>query len=495
MNYLKFLTAFFLITCFNVLAQNADSTVENDSPKLSENVASAKKDSMAAPTLQNPLSPKEERIQKIYRNLEYNTTAFNDLKKTWVITDPIYVREIFNRFVVKNALRLHGVKPSTEIIEKKAKDIYDGNVFIELKKRYYDNEIEELRFLTESKLESQDSSDFFFDPYTDFVFIRDVLGRNMYEDIKHQFYALNDLTKTYYDNKQAYNFDIFLHFFEPEIMFWKTTTNEKNKYLLSFIGRWGNDFIGFPGWFYTDYVAGLKLTYIDYLINNRPNNTYSFELGTGFPARQPLFGNESHDVAKEFYHTGANFYIRGSGNILKLFWKNSYDLDFYFQGLFSFTEYTVKDFGIPYITQFYSNRNNMTFLVRKKELLPITDFTALGVGLGFSTFDVYHYLLDPDLTNLTELNPSSNSRFKKNIVGEVFFTGEAGLLNHYVSLITVHNMTDSYGLIGTRMFFMLTNTLGFDFRFFTSYKFTSAALPFYRNSSYLVFSPVIRINY
>ncbi|HRI48355.1 MAG TPA: hypothetical protein PK559_14715, partial [Ignavibacteriaceae bacterium] len=39
------------------------------------------------------------RLEMIYRNLEYNTTAFNDLKKIWVVTDPVFIREIFNRFV------------------------------------------------------------------------------------------------------------------------------------------------------------------------------------------------------------------------------------------------------------------------------------------------------------------------------------------------------------------------------------------------------------
>ena len=40
-------------------------------------------------------SLKIKRLEKIYRNLEYNTIAFNDLKNKWYVTDPIYVREIF----------------------------------------------------------------------------------------------------------------------------------------------------------------------------------------------------------------------------------------------------------------------------------------------------------------------------------------------------------------------------------------------------------------
>ncbi|MBU0561275.1 MAG: hypothetical protein KKD86_05285, partial [Bacteroidetes bacterium] len=95
-----------------------------------------------------PDSLKFEYLDKIYRNLEYNTTAFNDLKRIWNITDPVYVREIYNRFIVENALLLDGKKPSMEMLKEKTKDIYRGEVFIELRRRYYDDEIEQLRFFT-----------------------------------------------------------------------------------------------------------------------------------------------------------------------------------------------------------------------------------------------------------------------------------------------------------------------------------------------------------
>ena len=85
-------------------------------------------------------SSKFRRLQLIYKDLEYNTIAFNDLKNTWVVTDPIYIREIFNRFIVKDALTINGKLPTESIINKKIQDIYNGDVFIELRKRYYDDE-------------------------------------------------------------------------------------------------------------------------------------------------------------------------------------------------------------------------------------------------------------------------------------------------------------------------------------------------------------------
>lgn len=505
----KIITFLSLIFIQTLIAQETDSLVTAPIPadSVTENtqpgVDSAAQAPIEQPTVTQKyeplriLDPKELRLEKIYRNLEYNTTAFNDLKKTWVVTDPVYVRELYNRFVVKNALSLHGIKPSREVLISKSRDIYDGNVFVELRKRYYDDEIEILRFFTESKLASQDSSDYFFDETHDYVYIKNVLGDEMYQDLKKQFYALNDLTKTPYDNKYSYNYDIYLHFFNPELMFWNATTNQKNKYLVSAIGRWGNDFINLPGWYYPDYVAGIKVTYIDYLINNRPNNAYVLEMGTGLPARQPVLGIESEEISKRLFHTGTNLYFKAVGNPVKLFWEDLTDMDFEvtFQGMLSLTQYKTKDFKVNYLTQFYSQRNHLAFMVRYNELLNFSEVGALGVGLGISSYDIYHFLLDPDQIKLTDLESNNKGKFKNNILAEAFISGEGGLLAHNLSTLFSYDYTESYGYLGFKMFFMLNNTIGFDFRYFTSYRFSTKPLPFYRSSSYLVFSPVIRINY
>jgi len=478
-------------------ANPVENILENDSTSMNT-PSQASTEQTAIPPSITPLKildPKLNRLEKIYRNLEYNTTAFNDLKRTWVVTDPIYVRELYNRFIVKNALTIQGVKPSLEILTVKSRDIYGGNVFVELRKRYYDDEIEIIRFFTESKLITQDSSDFFFDEIHDYVFIKNVLGDEMYQDLKRQFYALNDLTKTPYDNKYSYNYDIYFHFFNPELMFWNATTNQKNKYLVSAIGRWGNDFISLPGWYYPDYVAGVKVTYIDYLINNRPNNTYILEMGTGLPARQPVLGIESDEISKRLFLSGTNLYFKAQGNPLRLFWDDMLDIEVTLQGLLSLTQYKTKDFKINYLTQFYSQRNYMAFFIRKKELLNFSEVGALGVGLGISSYDIYHFLLDPDQIKLTDLETNNKGKFKNNLLAEVFISGEGGLLAHNISTLFSYDITESYGFLGFKMFFMLNNTIGFDFRYFTSYRFSTKPLPFYRSNSYLVFSPVIRINY
>ncbi|MBK7866311.1 MAG: hypothetical protein IPJ75_04560 [Ignavibacteriales bacterium] len=117
------------------------------------------------------------RLIKIYRNLELNSAAFDDLREKWIVTDPVLVRAVFNKFLVSNGLRIDGLKPSLDFVKQKVQDIYKGEVFIDLRKRYYDDEIDMFRFYSESKvLKNADSIDFFFDPVEDFVRIQDIVG-------------------------------------------------------------------------------------------------------------------------------------------------------------------------------------------------------------------------------------------------------------------------------------------------------------------------------
>lgn len=447
-------------------------------------------------TAQTPATnPRIERLDKIYRNLEYNTTAFNDLKNTWIITDPVFVREIYNRFIVKNALRIKGVKPSMEVLELKSKDIYSGNVFIDLRRRYYDNEIELLRFFTEARLEKTDSSDYFFDPLTDFVYIQEVLGTELYNDLKKQFYSLNDITKEYYDTKSGFNFDIYLHFQRPELMFWSITTENRNKYLVSLMGRWGNDHISMPGWFHPEYVAGLKVDYVDYLLNNRKNSTYTGEIGIGIPAKQPQIGLENDNVGRKLFHTGTSFYLHFAGQPLGYLWEPLKDVEVKFTGLFTLNQLKSSDFGINYLTKFYSTRNYIDLFFKQKEILNFEDIGAMYAGIGIAAYDIRYYALNPDKTKLEDLQQNQSGYFKQCIVTEAGFEGEGGLLSHNISTQMMYNVANNYGYLGFKLYLMLTNTVGFDFKFFTSFRFTQKGLPFYRDDNYVVFSPVIRINY
>ncbi len=440
---------------------------------------------------QVPDSVKIERVKRIYRNLEYNTIAFDDFKGTWDITDPLFVREIFNRLISANALRVHGEKPTLKFIKEKAQDIYDGKVFIELKRRYYDDEIESMRFFTESKIDSTRQT-YFFDPITDNVQIRHILGDKVYDELKKQFYALNDLTKSYFDSKEAYGFDVNLQIFNPYVMFYSMTTNNRNKFLVSFSGVWGNDKIVIPGWYYPNYIAALRVTYIDYLINSMPHYAYSLEVGTGISSHHPeLQTNVSNEV--KLFNTGNNLYFKFEGNPLTLFMRNVDNYYFELAGSFSISEFPASAYNLDYVAKFYSTRNYFVFNFTYKNILPVLNIGWLNGSASFSMFDIYNYLYSPKYTQLIDLEPDA-SKFKYNLDLEASITNYEGMLHFNTALMLNYNFSDNYSYLGLKGKFMLTNTVGFEFKYFVGIPF-SGHLPYYRQGSYILFSPILRINY
>ncbi len=444
---------------------------------------------------QETIDEKIKYIEKVYRNLEYNTIAFNDLKETWNLTDPMFVREIFNRFVVSNALRINGEKPTVDTLKKLAEDVFNGYVFVELKKRYYDDEIELLRFFTESTINEDTVRTYFFDEFNDPVYIKSVLGEKVYGELKAKLYSLTDLSKTFYDSKEGYKFDIFCHVQNPELKFYQLTTNNRNKFLLSAIGRWGNDYIVLPGWYDPHYVIGMKIRYIDYLVNNQPNSAYNLEIGFSVDSKWPGFNFVEGSYGRRIYSSSSNLYIHADGNPLKLIWPKLEKFDLYFDGSFAMSEYSVKDYDINYISQFFSNRNYLVFLVKYKNLTNLMDLGMLNVGLGLASFDIYQYYLDPHKVNLINANRSSKGYFKNSIIAEAGIENFTGLLQHKFYLQLGYDITESNGYFGLKTQIMLSNSLGFDFKFFKSFAKPQNGIPFFRLDNYIVFSPIIRINY
>lgn len=438
---------------------------------------------------------KLKRLGKIYRNLEYNTIAFDDLKERWNVTDPLYVREIYNRFVNENVLTVNGKKPSLNELKEKTEDIHNGNVFIELRRRYYDDEIEELRFFTESKLEEGTRKDYLFDPIKDNVYIRKILDQEIYKDLKGRFYANTDLTKSVFDSKISYNFDIYMNLLNPKLLVWSETTSKKNKYLVSFFGKWGNDHIIFPGWYYSDYFTGLRVSYIDYVKNNEQYYSYYMLLGTGVPAKEVNFEFATDLMDRRLYHSGMNLFFQLGGNPLRLIDENWDNFIFELEGVFSLTEYKTNNYEMAYMSKFYSNRNYITFYAEYNDIFNFMNFGWFYGGLSLGSYDIYHYLYDPKVSSLEEINPSPSGNFKHVFNAEVGLKSYTGLIKHQFALTANYNMVENYGYAGLKANFLLSNSIGLDFKFYKSFNISQSGLPFYRDDTYIVFSPIIRINY
>ena len=435
------------------------------------------------------------RVEKIYRGLEYNTTSFNDLKQKWIITDPSYIREIFNRFVVKNALRINGRKPTLAEIEKNALYIYNADVFVDVRRRFYDDEIEVVRFFKEPKMATVDSSEYFFDPVQDYIFIKDILGNELYQDMKKQMYALNDITKTSFDYKPAYNFNIYMHLYHPEVMFWSSTTDNRNKYLLSIFGNWGNDRIAFPGWYYPDYVAGFRLAYADSIINSLPDVTYTAEAGIGVPAIFPDLGIQENGSGRQLINSGTGFYLKGSGKFLKAASSDLSDLDISLETYFTIGTKDGVDFKVPIGSRFFSTRNYVDLFFLQDNIVKLSDWGSFYAGIGASAFDVKYY----EVTSLTSAPQLADSKFENgfrySINSEIGLHNVGGLLSHNVGVLMNYNLSEETGYLGLKTSLMVSNTFGVEFKIMTPIRMSSVAAPAYRPDTYLIFSPMIRINY
>jgi len=442
-----------------------------------------------------PLDPKMEKLTKIYRNLELNTAAFDDLREKWIVTDPVLVRAVFNKFLVSNGLRIDGRKPSLDFVREKVQDIYKGEVFIDLRKRFYDDEIDLFRFYSERKVsKNPDSLDFFFDPVEDFVRILDVVGPDNYTLLKSQRYAFNDVSKTYYDEKLSYKFDIFFSMIEPHLTFYNFTTNDKNKYLISAFGRWGYDKMVMPGWFSPTYNAGLRVTYIDRILNNRPNDVFTFDIGMGIPVSQP-FVDKLVPHGKRHFMTGQNIYMNLKGNFLRYaseYWRD-YDLNLEASlALSTFEPGQIKH--VSELSNISSIRNYFNIGLERKNFVDLETFGYLGANLGFGLYEVQDYNLDPSKPQLTEL-PMPNGKSKFFVQAAGLFTKEDALFSYTFKPTVFYNVSESNLFYGFNLSFLISNSYGFEFKYYSGVVIGSDPMAAYRDGSYVVFSPMIRINY
>ncbi len=451
---------------------------------------------MFSQTASLSIDPRLNRLEIIYRNLEYNTTSFNDLKQTWIVTDPVFVREIFNKFVVNNALKLAGRKPTVAEIENKAESIYNGDVFIDLRRRFYDEEIEMIRFFKEQR-NAVDTSDYFFDAVYDFVSVKDILGEKLYADLKSQAYSLNDITKTYFDYKPAYNFNILLHLLEPDVMFWSATTNNRNKYLVSLMGRWGADRIGLPGWYSADYIMGIHVAYQDSLVNNKAEITYSAEFGVGVPVAQPDLGVQDKFVGRKLEHTGTPIYMKFTGKPFESVLDEIADLEAQVTAQFTIGTKKVADFNVSTPITLFSTRNYFDVMFKKNNITRLSDFGNFSAGVGFSAFDIKQYVADPTAVALSLIEGTGVNKngYKFAINTEASLSNESSVLTHNFTVMLNYNLAEKLILFGIKFNFFVTNSVGFDVRIVSPIQAGGNVLPTYRSDTYFVFSPMIRINY
>ena len=437
-------------------------------------------------------SSKIDHLQKVYSNLEYNTIAFDDLKGKWQITDPLLIREIFNRFIVNNALRLNGQEVLNDSLRVMSRKIQQGDVIIDLRKRYYDQEIEYFAFLPQTELDKQDPN-YFIDPIYDGFYLKRILGEDLYIKVKDKGYFFYNITKDVYQSEIGYNFDVNLSLFDPSVMYWSTTSNFRNKYLLSFFGKWGQDYILLPGWFSSDYIVGSKLNFRDVLSQDPNSYMYEIAVGLALPAGKPY---TSVLPKRSLMRSGESIYFKISGQPLKYL---NVDFDKFFinlEGLITVTDYTRKEFKPKSVYEFTSIRDYLVFKINKKDLFNLFDFGQFEMALGVSTHSIFNYKVDPKVSNLIDLQPTVGwtDKFSHILFTEMGIEKRGGLMQYSLSAIFGQNIVDKYNYVGVNAKAMLSDTFGFEMKYYTSLQLDKLKIP-YRADTYFVFSPIFRINY
>jgi len=433
-----------------------------------------------------------DKQQRIYESLEYNTIAFNDLKQKWVISDPLLIREIYNRFVVRNALRIGGANITMDILKAKTNFVYESKVVIDLRKRFYDDEVEFFAFTLESELQNA-KPNYLFDPIKDGCLLKDIIGEKMYEKIKTQGYFYSSLTKTNYDTKSGYFYDVYLNALEPHVMFWNTTSSDRNKYLISVFGKWGNDQVMIPGWYSGEYIVGSELTYYQSISGDLRKYLYDVKVGTAVAAGYPFQGNILRQ--DHLRNTGQSIYLRASGDILKYLIDGTEGYTLTFESKYTMDEKKVREFNVAPTDTIFSVRDYMTLSLRAPEIADLGDLGILEVAGGLGTSDIYRYQALPTSNNLTDIDKSKGwgGKFSHNIFLEMGVSRSGGLIQHHIWSTLTYN-TQGFGVVGFGSQVMLGDQFGVDLRVMKSFGLDKKNDP-WRSDTYIVFSPILRINY
>lgn len=431
-------------------------------------------------------------IINVYSNLEYNTIAFDDLKNKWIISDPLLVREVFNRFVVHNALRVNGRPLNYQQIRLKSREIQDGNTLIFLRKRYYDDEIEYFAFVPYSEIYKTNPR-LLVDSVDDGFYLRSVIGQRLYKKLQEKSYFFSGVTKQIFDVKAGYYFDIYLNLIEPHLMFWSTTSHQRNKYLMSLFGQWGNDNIFMPGQFLRTYTFGTKLTYFDVISSEPGEYSYDVSIGIGMPSNN-MYVSALPKTAT-LMKSGQDIYVKVSGQPFETLFPDFENFYMDVELGYNVFEYSLGDYGINRQLDFYSFRDYFSLKVRKRKIFKIFNLGYFKASLGLSTHDIYKLRIDPTIQDVVDLEPNKDflDKYVHYAIGGIGIEKFGGLIQYDVDFNFGYSL-QGYMLGGFKAVFMLSDNFGLDVRYYQALGFDKTKVP-WRTDTYMVFSPILKINY
>jgi hypothetical protein len=426
----------------------------------------------------------EDELKSLYDRIRVDTSPFDADKERWVIIEPRIIKEVLVKLMenLPNAIASDVVKNIIADTLKIAQRASEGELRIVCRKRYYDDEIEQIRFERHHSSVAETLG-----TLEDFVLIENALGQEMYKKLKGERY------KERFSSVQGRRYDLYFHALDPEIMLWSTLPTHE-WWRVSAVGKLGNDNLDLPFWFKGSIVAALKVSYIDdWTIRNKNYAAFSITAGIEEPINFSVPGDpkerSSNSLFKErkLHGSGSSVYLRATYTPYKK--RDEFDLEIVqyiecnLEISLAVQEKEQYPIGIPPI--FYSIRNYITGSAH---------FHHLGIfelGAGLTWHDLHHISRVPPPPKLIErVEPT-----KGNIVPflEVGVAEEGNILHYAVSTQVNYNVSEGFGFFVVKSLFILRNTFGIDLRYFKSIR--TGHLPPWHYDSYIAFSPVVRINF
>lgn len=436
-------------------------------------------------------------LRKIYGTIQYQDPTGHAID-AWVVEDRALIGDIVNQLLTNRGLRKEdgsGIDSSdTKMIEAA---LEDNRVALVCKKRCFDEELASLNAVVEDSPRLA--------PLDDWVYLSEKLEGapyNLYERLKRRGYRFTSLAQHKPESSQSNTFDIILDFMNPEIMFWSLPSKQDRRWCISAFGILGNDYLDLPFWFKGTMTVGGKITLIDSTgIARLDGQSKRFSIFVGWEGPVNFRVDNSFSTAmtkaRRLIGSSQNIYF-GASYVPSFNWphttasSNGY-LELAFIGSLKIGEKKQNDFPENFPNSFYSVNNSVTVSGKLRHLF----FNLFDVGAGIS----WH-----SLSFFERPRPDTDAKLDERFSSDhyipflEFGVSKAGpLLQYDISAQLNANVSrgersdPGYGFFAFKSSIMLSNAFGFDFRYFKSLR--PADLPPWQYDDYIVFSPVIRINY
>jgi hypothetical protein len=394
----------------------------------------------------------------------------------WAITDVRIIREI-----------LYQVQNSGRLLDQRHQRLSrDANrVEVICRKRIHDDEIQTL-FLITITPSGRDTV-----TLEDFVFIRGVLGQELYRTVQ----GFQGTGKDDFEADLARATDLYLHPLEPSVQLWSTQPRGAGAYsAVSMFGRLGNEALDLPFWFRGTMIGGLNLTYVDHPSAVRDPDYYLYRIKVGI--EEPVNFSVPQTAVPSPNSLYKNRRLEGSGTAV--FLSGSYTpwtrVPFLGIDTAGFVRLNLELSVALQEREKFSPRLPETFYSIRNALVLSAEVKRLGVvnlGAGLAWHDLHHF-------SRVELPDDGASRIEPTINNvlaslECGIGEDGGLLQYDIRTAVHYSLTDGYGFFVVKTVLMLSNSFGVSVSYFKAFR--SDNLPPWHYDSYIVFSPIIRINY